>query len=286
VIGDPISQSLSPEIHLPVLRHCTEAPSFERVLVRKGELPEWLDRVREEGFSGFKVAMPHKVDICPYLDELVMEADLTGSVSTVVNRDGRLIGYSTEALGFFTALRENGIVYDDKRILILGAGGSARTLAHRAILENAARVEMLARRTEQAREAITSIRSQIRSAKLSWDSLDPHVLHRSASRADIIINATPLGMTGVDAEWEDLGFLQALPSHAVVCDIIHTPRKTAFLAEAERLGFRVQNGVDMLIYQALVSLHLFLDMDIDYPAMAEIVKRAIREESHSASAVD
>jgi len=100
-------------------------------------------------------------------------------------------------------------------------------------------------------------------------------MHRSLTHADILINATPLGMTGVDARWEDLSFLRYLPSHAVVCDIIHTPRKTALLAEAERLGHRIQNGVDMLIYQALVADTLFLGQNIDYPAMAQLVKKEL-----------
>ena len=277
VIGDPIVQSLSPEIHLPVLRHYIEAPTYERVQVRRGELSQWLDRVRTEGFSGFNVTMPHKMEIVQYLDELVMESDLLGSVNTVINRDGKLIGHSTDALGFFTALRESGIDYDDKRILILGAGGAARALAHRAVLENANRVEVLARRPDQAKSVILAIRSHLRGAALSWGGLDTHSLHRSAARSDLVINATPLGMAGVGAEWEDLSFLQSLPKHAVVCDIIHAPRKTVFLAEAERLGHVIQNGVDMLIYQALVADHLFLDRDIDYQAMARVVKTALRD---------
>ncbi|MCL2562479.1 MAG: shikimate dehydrogenase [Oscillospiraceae bacterium] len=285
VIGDPIIQSLSPEIHLPVLRHYVDNPSFEKIRVRRGELPQWLDRVREEGYVGFNVTMPHKLEIARYLDELVMEADLIGSVNAVVNRDGRLYGYSTDALGFFTALRENGIDYDDKRILILGAGGAASALAHRAILENAHRVDILARRGEQAHDLVTGVRAHVRNAGLAWGRLDMHNLQRSASRADIIINATPQGMVGVEAQWEDLSFLQSLPKHAVVCDIIHAPRKTAFLAEAERLGYTIQNGVDMLIYQALVSDHLFLGLDIDYPAMAKVVKDAIHKEGGCASGV-
>jgi len=287
VIGDPIIQSLSPDIHLPVLRHYAENPSYERIRVLRGGLPEWLDRVREEGYAGFNVTMPHKLEIGQYLDELAMEADLIGSVNTVVNRDGRLIGYSTDALGFFTALRENEIDYDDKRILILGAGGAASALAHRSILENAHRVDILARREAQAQRVVTSIRAHLRGAGLAWGRLDMYTLHRSASRADIIINATPQGMLGVDAEWEDLSFLESLPGNAVVCDIIHAPRKTAFLAEAERLGHVIQNGVDMLIYQALVSDHLFLGREIDYQAMARVIKDAIHEEGgECASAVN
>ena len=285
VIGDPIVQSLSPEIHLPVLRHYVENPSYERVRVPRGELPQWLDRVREEGYAGFNVTMPHKMDIGQYLDELAMEADLVGSVNTVINRGGRLIGYSTDALGFFTALRENEINYDDKRILILGAGGAASALAHRSILENAHRVDILSRKEEQAKRVVANIRPHIRGAGLAWGRLDRDTLHRSASRADIIINATPQGMAGMDDQWEDLSFLQSLPGHAVVCDIIHAPRKTAFLAEAERLGYTIQNGVDMLIYQALVADHLFLGHDIDYPAMARIVRDALHKEGGCVSDV-
>ena len=285
VIGDPIVQSLSPEIHLPVLRSYAESPSYERIHVRRGELPQWLARVREEGFAGFNVTMPHKLQIGQYLDELVMEADLIGSVNTVVNRGGKLIGYSTDALGCFTALRENGIDYDDKRILILGAGGVARSLAHRAILENVNRVDVLSRREEQARQLVLAVRSHLRDAGLSYGRMDMHNLRHAAAKADIIINATPQGMVGVEAQWDDLRFLEALPKHAVVCDMIHAPRKTAFLAEAERLGHRIQNGVDMLIYQALVADHFFLEQDIDYQAMATVVKDAICKEGGCAAAV-
>ena len=86
VIGDPLPPRLSASIHLAVLRHYVPEASYERILVPKGELPQWLDRVRDEGYSGFNVSMPHELEIGRYLDELVMEADLTGSVNTVLNQ--------------------------------------------------------------------------------------------------------------------------------------------------------------------------------------------------------
>ena len=278
VIGDPLPQELSAKIHLAVLRHYAPEATYERVLVPRGELPQWLDRVRAEGYSGFNVAMPYELEIGRYLDELKMEADLTGSVNTVRNQNGRLIGYSTDALGFFAALREHGISYWDKRVLIFGAGGAASSLAHRAILDGAARVEILARRPNRARDLVLAIRSQNRAAALSWGSLDSDNLHISAARADIVIDATPQGMAGVEDTWPDLSFLQSLPKTAVVCDIVHTPAETALLKEAARLGFVTQNGVDMLLYQALVADHLFLDRDFDYRAMAKMVRETLLEE--------
>lgn len=278
VIGDPIIQNFAPQIHLPVLSHYVGNVSYEKIRVPRGELPAWLARVREEGYAGFTVAMPHKMEIGQYLDELVMEADLTGSVNTVINRNGKLIGYSTDALGFFTALREKRIDFDDKHILILGAGGAASALAYRAILNNVSRVELLSRRGSQARGVVQAIRGHLRDAALSWDAMTQDKLHEKAARADIIINATPQGMTGIDAKWQDLSFLSSLPAHAVVCDIIHAPKTTAFLEEAKRLGRTVQNGVNMLVYQSLVTASLYLDRRVDYTEMVGLVKEIIAEE--------
>jgi len=274
---------LPANIHLAVLRHYAPEATYERVLVRKGELPQWLDRVREEGYSGFNVAMPHELEIDRYLDELMMEADLTGSVNTVLHKNGRLTGYSTDALGFFAALRKNGISHWDKRVLIFGAGGAASSLANRAISDGAARVEILARRPAQARVLVLKIRSQNRDSAISWGGFDLDTLHQSAARADILIDATPQGMAGVDAAWQDLSFLQSLPKNAVVCDIVHNPAQTALLEEAARLGLVIQNGVDMLLYQALVSDHLFLGQAFDYTAMAEMVRGTLLQEDESPS---
>jgi len=278
VIGDPIVQNFAPQIHLPVLSHYVGDVTYEKIRVPRGELPAWLDRVREENYAGFTVAMPHKMDIGQYLDELVMEADLVGSVNTVINRNGKLIGYSTDALGFFTALQEKQIDFDDKHILILGAGGAASALAYRAILNNASRVEILSRRAPQARNVVQAIRGHLRDAALTWDTMTRDKLHDKAARADIIINATPQGMAGVDAAWEDLSFLSSLRTHAVVCDIIHAPKTTAFLEEAKRLGRTVQNGVNMLIYQSLVTDSLYLDQRVDYTKMAKMVKEILAQE--------
>lgn len=277
VIGDPIAQSPSPEIHLPVLKKYLENPSYERVLVKPEDLGAWVKRAREEGYLGFNVTMPHKMTIGAYLDEVVMEADLTGSVNTVVNRDGKLIGYSTDALGFFAAARENGILYEDKRIVILGAGGSASALAYRAILDGAYNVTVLARRREQAKKLVLAVRSHNRYAALSWGGLNASELQGAMERADLIINTTPLGMQGYESDWADLSFLEHVSKHAAVCDIIHSPEQTSFLKKASELGLKTQNGMDMLIYQALAADHLYLNCELDYPAMAKLVRESLGE---------
>ena len=278
VIGDPIAQSPSPQIHLPVLNMYLENPSYERILVKPEELGAWVKRAREEGYSGFNVTMPHKMTIGAYLDEVVMEADLTGSVNTVVNRNGKLIGYSTDALGFFAAAREHGISYEDKRLVILGAGGSASALAYRAILDGVYHVTVLARRREQAKQLVLAVRSHNRNAAISWGGLNSSELQGAMERADIVINTTPQGMKGFDTDWADVNFLEHLSKGAAVCDIIHSPAETTFLKKAKSLGLKTQNGMDMLIYQALAADHLYLDCEFDYPKMAQLVRENLCEE--------
>ena len=283
IIGDPLPQSLVENVHLAVLRHYIPEATCERVLVRQGELPLWLDRVRKEGYSGFSVDMPHKLKIGSLLDELVMEADIIGSVSTVINRNGKLQGHSTDALGVFAALWKSDITCADRRVLIFGAGGAAGALAHRAILNNAERVEILARQPDRAHDLVLAIRSQIRGAAISWGDLDPGTLKKSAARADILINATPQGMAGQESPWPDLTFLTALPQDAVVCDMVYSPAQTALLNEAARLGFVTQNGLDILLYQALMVGHLYLDRMVDYQVMTKILRESLAQEERPLS---
>jgi len=282
IIGDPLPQCLASDIHLAALRHYVPNPTSERIRIERGDLPAWLDRVRRENYQGFEIKTPHKLEIASYLDELSIEADLTGSVNTVVNQRGRLIGHSTDALGFFLALGQKGIAPLDKRVLILGAGGFAGSLALHAIQEGADRVEILARRPEQAHQIATAIRSQNRNAPISWGDMSLRALQNSAPRTDILIDTTPLGMEGVDAQWTDMSFLSALPKSAVVCDLICTPPKTAFLEQAEALGLTTQNGIDTLIYQSLISDHLFLNRDMDYTAMAEVIRETLLQKGAAA----
>ena len=277
IIGDPLPQSIASKIHLALLRHYIPEAICECISVSRETLPQWLEQARRENYSGFSVDMPHKLEIGPSLDELVMEADLTGSVSVVRNQNGKLRGHSTDALAFFAALRKIGLSCIDKRVLILGAGGAAGALAHRAILNDAERVEVLARRPKKARSLVSAIRAQMRNAAISWGDLSPDSLRYSAAHSDIVINATPQGMTG-QAPWPDLSFLSALPPDALVCDMVYTPQKTALLEEAERLGFTTQNGIDILLCQALMAVRLYLDRPIDYKIMEKVAKEALAQD--------
>ena len=96
------------------------------------------------------------------------------------------------------------------------------------------------------------------------------------AEADLLINATPLGMQGVDADFEDFAFLDALPASVPVCDLIYRPLRTSLLLEAETRGHRTMNGLGMLIHQAILALEHFADMKLDAPAMkAAVLERLL-----------
>lgn len=273
VIGDPIEHSRSPEMHLPVLQKVDPEAVYEKVQIKKGGLAAWIEKVKAERYKGFNITMPHKADILPLLDGLDEEAALFRSVNTVVNRNGKLYGYNTDAGGFLLSLTESGNALKDRKILLLGAGGAARTIALKTLLEGAKAITILARRPEQTETLCTELReiAARSSSRGCDDAIKGGALQDIAQYAgenpDIVVNATPLGMAGTEAAFSDLTFLKKLPEHTLVYDLIYEPAETALLAEAKRTGHKTQNGLKMLEYQALLADLLFLDRETDPDAM-------------------
>ena len=129
VIGDPVGHSLSPQIHNAAFSATGTDLVYTAFHVRQGDLKRALDGVRSLGIKGLSVTIPHKVDIIPFLDEIDDVALATGSVNTVVNSSGTLIGFTTDGPGAIRALEAESVTLEGKRILLLGSGGAARAIA-------------------------------------------------------------------------------------------------------------------------------------------------------------
>ena len=272
VIGDPIGHSLSPTIHLSCLQAVCPQVSYDKVLVRRGELADFVAAARTT-LDGFNLTMPHKVDILPFLDEIDPVAAAIGAVNTVSVKDGKLTGYVTDGGGFYAALCENGVDFGGKHAVILGTGGVAETLAVEGAARGLAAVTVVGRRPERA--AAIAEKAAATSAGVVTKTYPFSEIEAAVSAADILINATPQGMTGVAEDWPDLAFLAALPPHAAVCDLIYKPDETRFLAEAKRLGHPAYNGLDMLIYQAVLADEIYLGHALGHRRAAERMRAAI-----------
>ena len=267
VIGDPIEHSKSPVVHGLVLGALGVDNDYSRVLVKKGGLSEYVENAVKSGVRGFNLTMPHKVDIIPFLKQIDKDAELFGAVNTVSIKNGELYGYNTDARGFVLSLEQNGVDISGKSIVILGAGGVVSTLALKLSDMGAGEITLLNRTPEKAEAVCEKIRGLQKSGaakggtELSWGETGEAAKY--APKCDVLINATPLGMSGVGADYEDLSFIDCLDPGAAVIDLIYSPPKTKFLAYAEKRGHKIINGLGMLIGQAILADEIYLDKKLD-----------------------
>ena len=239
VVGDPVAHSLSPLIHAVLL---SEYPYiYLPYQIPAGRFGEFLRAAELLGFAGFNVTMPHKEAAYYLMDEVSPESRKAKSVNAVKLQNGRRLGFSTDGEGFLISLKE---IADPagKKILVLGAGGAARAVIDALPGE------------------ITVLN---RTPKTNCARLTPENLKEQFSRCDIMINCTPLGMSGME-NFTDFGFLDAEPK--TVCDLIYNPLETDLLREAKLRGHKTLGGLNMLIYQAVLSFEIFTGSKVDKTA--------------------
>lgn len=260
VIGDPIAQSKSPVIHGFWLEKLGIAARYERCLVTAEGLADYLAARRADpDWRGCNVTMPHKLAIVPLLDRLDPLAARIGAVNTVVREaDGTLTGYNTDAPGFLEPLESRlAETHLFRMARVLGTGGASRAIVA-ALAERGFVVVLAGRDPDKARAMLDELTAQ----------QDHHAIHLGhfaaptdfafddrAQCLDLVVNASPLGMTGQEALPFD--FTHAPPG-SVVYDIVTSPRDTAFLQAARAAGFATVDGLAMLIGQAGVAFtHFF-----------------------------
>lgn len=251
VIGDPVAHSLSPLLHQAMIDQTGAAYRYDVRTVRPEELPAFVRWAKDGGCAGFNVTMPHKEAILPLLDEVDATAASCGAVNTVCIREGRAIGHNTDGTGFLDSLAGQGFYPQGRTVLLLGAGGAAKAVGHALAAAGAGRIIVCARRSERAAALAAQLPSCGEGIVLAQDAIQ-----QAAAVCDLLVNATPLGMAGSPA-FAGLDFLQAMPPHTVVYDLVYHPRRTALLEAAARQGLRTVGGIDLLIRQAVRAFTFF-----------------------------
>lgn len=270
VIGDPVLHSKSPVLHGTMLSALGLEAAYDARVVRRGELPDYLRWARDHGMAGFNATMPHKEDLLPLLDGMDPAARLTGAVNTVCLREGAWVGFNTDGAGALSALGEVlGFDPAGSTVTLLGAGGAAKAVALALAQAGAERVQVCNRTLERAVELCA------RHPRLTPAPFDPDTLERLCRGADLLVNCTSLGMEGCPRQFEGFSFLDALPPHGAVFDLIYHPAETELLAQARRRGLRAMNGLPMLVWQAVLALEHFLNRPLDRGAMAAAASAAL-----------
>jgi len=273
VIGDPIGHSLSPAIHNMAFRKLGLNAIYLAFQVKSENLVRAVEGFKALNFQGFNVTIPHKTSIMSLLDKVDPLAEKIGAVNTVKNVDGKLFGYNTDGLGALQALKKSKVKLDNKKIVLIGAGGAGKALAF--TFANYAKEMVILNRTEEKAVKLSKTISENFSLQVKGLKLNYENLRNELKNADLLVNATSLGMyPNVDKTPVDKNLIN---QNLVVFDVVYNPLKTRFLKEAEEKGAKIVNGLSMFIYQAVEAFKIWTGLN---PPVKTMFKVALKELKH------
>jgi len=261
ILGDPVSHSMSPLMHNAAFAALKidaaylpfPSPNIETAIIG----------LRGLGVQGASVTIPHKEKVMPLLDSIDPVAQKIGAVNTVLRKGDILAGFNTDWQGATRALEEK-INLKGRKVVILGAGGSARAIGF-GMREREAEF-VLASRTESRGRALADVLS------CPWISLN----ESDGLRGDILINATSVGMQPAVEKSPVSAII--LPQFKVVMDIVYAPLKTRLLHEAEDAGCKIINGLEMLLYQGVAQFEMWTGKSAPVDVMRNALLHAVNRE--------
>jgi shikimate dehydrogenase len=265
VIGCPIKHSASPQMHQAALDEAGIDLQYIRVEVEPDQVGSCFSEMERLGFIGCNVTVPHKLEAMALCDELTDDAKSLGAANTIHFKQGKRIGHNSDGPGIARAVLEDfGKSLTELRVLILGAGGGAgRAIATQCAREGAPAI-YLSNRTVEKLDPIAKSLTEEHGAKLVYTlSTNETELVTAASRVDLIINSTSLGLKQGDALPLPAA---ALSAQHMVYDAVYDPPVT-LLAEANKLGAKTSNGLSMLLHQGAISFTFWLGQEPSIAAM-------------------
>ncbi|MFB6469383.1 shikimate dehydrogenase [Cytobacillus sp. Hz8] len=258
VIGDPIAHSMSPIMHNHLFQFYGVDAHYHAFKVETENLKAAINGFKAIGIAGFNVTVPHKMKIIPFLDEIDPLAREIGAVNTVVNRDGKFIGYNTDGSGYLKGLSSVYDIQKDLSVLLIGAGGAARGIYFTMAQSGVEHIDITNRTVEKAEQLIEECPYAVQSNAVPLKEAEADL-----SQYDLVIQTTSIGMS----PYMDRSpiSLQNLCSNAFVSDIIYNPLTTKILHQAKEKGAKIQNGLDMFVFQGALAFEkwtgIFPDTD-------------------------
>lgn len=250
-IGERLTHSFSKEIHKGLADY-----EYEIKEIPKDKLGEFMTAAE---FRAINVTIPYKQAVMPYLYEISDTAKRIGAVNTIVNRDGKLYGYNTDFFGMTALIKRNGIEIQNKKVLILGSGGTSKTARVVAESLEAAEIHVVSRKNGNG--------------VITYEEM-----YEGHKDAEIIINTTPLGMfPNPDAMPVDLS---RFPKLNGVVDAIYNPLRSRLVLEAESLGIKATGGLYMLVAQAAYAVEKFIGTPTTIEKINGVYKELLKEKQN------
>ena len=272
LLGHPVSHSLSPLMHNRAFEMLGLNMRYAAFDVEPVRVEEAVAGIRGLGLRGVNVTIPHKVSVMAHLDEIDEEARFIGAVNTIVNENGRLIGYNTDGRGYVRSLvEETGVVLAEQSALMLGAGGAARGVAF-ALLASGLSTLVIANRTRaKAEELVHDLGRMYQDATLT--AISTEQAGEALAKATLLVQTTSIGMhphteeSPLDAKH--------LHDRLLVSDLIYNPLDTKLLRDAAKAGARTHRGVGMFIYQGALSFEYWTKQEAPVQEMRAAVMDAL-----------
>jgi shikimate dehydrogenase len=255
IFGDPVAHSLSPLMQNAALQQAGIDAVYVPFHVKRDDLEEAVRAIRSLDIWGVNVTVPHKEAVLAFLDEVDASAALIGAVNTIVNRQGFLVGYNTDSIGFVRSLAADlQFNPNDRKVLLLGAGGACRA-ALVALCQAGAGEIRIANRTRARAEGLTKeFGGVFKKTRLEHFGLDPDQLRVAAVGVDLVVNTSAVGLKGesfVGLPWDVFG------SKTVVYDMVYASQGTPLVRESVAKGIRAVGGLGMLIRQGEEAFSLW-----------------------------
>lgn len=277
LLGWPLGHSVSPAMQNAAFRAAGLDFEFAKVEIPPEQLAETVARMRDEGWAGANVTVPHKEAALRLADEPSEQTRAVGAANTLLFRDGRILARNTDVAGFLASWKDRfGLDrLRDAHVVVLGAGGAARAVIVALTHAQVARVTILNRKVERGRRILQGLTTRTwPNFEGSVGSLDADDFALALQTARAVVNTTSVGMAP-DVDATPVPWPAALPQPPAVFDVIYNPRETRFLREARERGAETVDGLGMLVEQGAAAFELWTGCKAPREVMWEAAKAAL-----------
>lgn len=274
ILGSPIRHAMSPVIHNSAFRRLGMDKAFFAVPCTPADVEETMRTLIRMDLRGYVFTMPVKEMASQFMDEIRDEAALTGAINCVQNEDGRLIGYNTDSIGFWTAIQakrspENPV----KGVFVMGMGGLAKAAIAQAALQGVKEIFVANHLSEvgfveRFEVFANKLRDKIPDCNIHVYDWKPETWKEALAQVDVVANGTPNGMGG-KGDLHQIFPYEAVPAGVTFFDAIYSPLKTAYLEKAQSLGFDIIDGLDLLDHQGAASFKIWTGIEVSPDLMRE-----------------
>lgn len=268
LIGYPVEHSLSPAMHNAAFSALNINAEYRLFPLKEDELKGFLAGLKENNIFGLNVTIPHKEKVMASLHNISPEARLIGAVNTIRVTQDRLEGFNTDGAGFLKHLTGDlKFIPADKNIAMVGAGGAAKAVCVYLTKEKPKSISIFDVNKTKAAALINHLKEHFANIEFKQADSSEGLDIRGA---DLLINATPIGMQETDA---CLVNTESIHKNLLVYDLIYNPRETKLLETAKEKGATVSNGLGMLLYQGAAAFELWTGQK----APVEVMRKALME---------